>query len=38
MARLCVSLDDQDNRSNGISEYVYEGVFKRDWIVTVHSE
>lgn len=38
MARLYISLDGQDNRSNVISEYVYEGVFKRDWIVTVHSE
>lgn len=34
LARLCVSLGGQDNRSNVISEYVYEGVFKRDWIVT----
>lgn len=38
MARLCVSLDDQDNRSHVTSEYVYEGVFKRDWIIAVHGE
>lgn len=37
-ARLGVSLNDQASRSNVASEYVYEGVFKRDWILTVHSE
>lgn len=30
MARLCVSLDDQDSTSNVISEQVYASVFKRD--------
>lgn len=37
-ARLGVSLNDQASRSNVASEHVYEGVFKRDWILTVHSE